>query len=63
MLSGRIQAFRIAGSKLVFIDIAQEGHSVQGVCDFGRIQKNNPDPEGFNKFVRSMRKGDVFSKV
>jgi lysyl-tRNA synthetase class 2 len=63
MLSGRIQAFRMAGSKLVFVNFAQEGHSVQGVCDFSRIKKENSDPEDFNKFVRSMRRGDVFSKI
>lgn len=63
MLPGRIQAFRLAGPKLVFVNLAQEGHSVQGVCDFSRIKNEDPDPEDFKKFILSMRKGDVFSKV
>ncbi len=63
MLSGRIRSFRNAGTKLIFINLFQEGHSVQGVCNFGIIKPPGDHLENLRDFVHSLHRGDVYSKI
>lgn len=59
---GRIHAFRIAGPKLVFLDIVQDNHKVQGVCDFSELGQS-VSIDDFSSFYHMLRKGDAFSKI
>jgi lysyl-tRNA synthetase class 2 len=62
---GRVSSCRIAGSKLVFIDIVQDTHSIQGVCQFGKLDNSSqPDLalEDFRALFRLLRRGDVISE-
>ena len=63
MLPGRIHTFRVAGSKLIFIDLSQNGHRVQGVCNFEKIKNQDVDLEEIRRFTRSLRRGDIFSEI
>ncbi|CEJ54086.1 Putative Lysine--tRNA ligase [Penicillium brasilianum] len=59
VVSGRIRTYRLAGSKLIFFDIVQDGHKVQVMCNKRQLE----DVEGpeFKKFYRLLRRGDAFS--
>ncbi|CDM26443.1 hypothetical protein DTO013E5_4820 [Penicillium roqueforti] len=59
IVSGRIRTYRLAGSKLIFFDIVQDGHKVQVMCNKRRLE--NVSPEDFKKFYRLLRRGDAFS--
>lgn len=66
---GRILAFRIAGSKLAFIDIFQNNclkqvisHKLQCVLNFDEISWSKSSSSSFVPFLRSLRRGDIFSK-
>lgn len=63
MLSGRILSFRVAGPKLVFIDIFQQECRVQGLCDFERISHAGVPLEDFKQFYHSLQRGDIFSRI
>ncbi|EAW08287.1 putative lysyl-tRNA synthetase [Aspergillus clavatus NRRL 1] len=60
-LVGRIRTYRLAGSKLIFFDIAQNGHKVQVMCNIRRL--DGVSPESFKKFYRLLRRGDAFSVI
>ena len=62
-LSGRLQSFRVAGPKLVFIDLLQEGHVVQGLCNFRGLEDTGVTEQGFKVFYHKLRRGDILSKV
>ncbi|KAJ9488912.1 hypothetical protein VN97_g4380 [Penicillium thymicola] len=59
IVSGRIRTYRLAGSKLIFFDIVQDGHKVQVMCNKRRL--DSVSPEDFKKFYRLLRRGDAFS--
>ncbi|KAJ5477508.1 Lysine--tRNA ligase [Penicillium diatomitis] len=59
VISGRIRTYRLAGSKLIFFDIVQDGHKVQVMCN--KRQLANVDGSEFKKFYRLLRRGDAFS--
>ncbi|KAJ5859180.1 hypothetical protein N7534_004457 [Penicillium rubens] len=59
IVSGRIRTYRLAGSKLIFFDIVQDGHKVQVMCNKRRLE--SVSPEDFKKFYRLLRRGDAFS--
>ncbi|GIK02328.1 hypothetical protein Aspvir_006377 [Aspergillus viridinutans] len=56
---GRIRAYRLAGSKLIFFDIFQDGHKVQVMCNIRKLDGVAPD--AFKRFYRLLRRGDTFS--
>lgn len=56
---GRIYASRIAGSKLVFIDLVQDGKKVQGLCNLKRLAALGVTPEDFKAFYHLVRRGDI----
>lgn len=62
MLLGRIQSFRVAGPKLVFIDIIQDNYKVQGVCKLPEIG-HSVSVQDFSSFYHLLRKGDAFSEI
>ncbi|THC97626.1 hypothetical protein EYZ11_002916 [Aspergillus tanneri] len=51
---------RLAGSKLIFFDIFQNGHKVQIMCNLRRLEGTTP--EGFKRLYRLLRRGDAFCK-
>ena len=63
-VSGRVSSFRIAGSKLFFIDLVQDGCRVQGVCNFRRLSDSESQLslEDFKKCYHQLQRGDIVSK-
>lgn len=57
---GRISSFRIAGSKLLFLDIIQNNYKVQGVCELSNLGQNT-SIDDFSKFYHMLRRGDHLS--
>ncbi|KAI9043076.1 putative lysyl-tRNA synthetase [Aspergillus affinis] len=60
IVNGRIRTYRLAGNKLIFFDIVQNGHKVQIMCNFRELDEI-PTPAEFKKFYRLLRRGDAFS--
>ncbi|KAI9682304.1 MAG: hypothetical protein M1817_000358 [Caeruleum heppii] len=50
-----------AGAKLIFLDLAQEGEQVQGLCNLRRLSEAGTTLADFQDFSRVVRRGDVFS--
>ncbi|KAE8131275.1 hypothetical protein BDV38DRAFT_288841 [Aspergillus pseudotamarii] len=59
VVRGRIRTYRLAGSKLIFFDIVQNGHKVQVMCNLRQLP--GITPEAFKKLYRLLRRGDAFS--
>ncbi len=56
---GRLYSSRIAGSKLVFMDVIQDGSRVQGMLNLGKLQQADVTREEFKKFYLLARRGDI----
>ncbi|KAI5272436.1 lysyl-tRNA synthetase-like protein [Aureobasidium subglaciale] len=63
VVSGRVRSVRTAGSKLVFVDIEQDDHVAQAICNFSHLDKNGVPREQFNAFKRVVRRGDWYSFI
>ncbi|OJD10779.1 hypothetical protein ACJ73_09700, partial [Blastomyces percursus] len=63
VIYGRIQSARIAGSKLIFLDLVQDGRKVQVLCNQRHLDGTGVTPEKFKQFYHLMRRGDVFSAI
>ncbi|KAK2787039.1 hypothetical protein FQN53_005739 [Emmonsiellopsis sp. PD_33] len=61
VMYGRIQSQRIAGSKLMFLDLVQNGRKVQVLCNQRHFDALGVTPEKFKAFYHLLRRGDVFS--
>lgn len=59
---GRLYSSRIAGSKLVFLDVVQDGNRVQGMLNFGKLEAAGISKEDFKKFYHVARRGDIVGK-
>ena len=59
---GRVSSIRIAGSKLVFLDIIQERHLVQSLCNFRILSETGVTTDEFKRFYQTVRRGDVLSE-
>ncbi|KAJ5807762.1 hypothetical protein N7474_009031 [Penicillium riverlandense] len=59
VVTGRIRTYRLAGSKLIFFDIVQDGHKLQVMCNQRRL--DGVEPEQFKRLFRLLRRGDAFS--
>ena len=60
---GRISSFRIASKKLLFLDIVQDGHKVQGVCDLSRLNAfSGVFAQKFRDFYHLIRRGDIIGE-
>jgi lysyl-tRNA synthetase class 2 len=57
---GRIRSHRLAGSKLIFFDIVQNGHKVQAMCNQRVLA--GVTPEKFKDLYRLLRRGDAFCR-
>lgn len=58
---GRVKGFRVASSKLVFVDLVQEGINIQGVCNLARVgafDSGNLKAQ-FKQFYHLIRRGDI----
>ncbi|EOD44536.1 putative lysyl-trna synthetase protein [Neofusicoccum parvum UCRNP2] len=58
---GRVTSRRSSGSKLVFVDIYDRGHTIQGLCNFGVLEKHGVPKADFTRFSKLARKGDIFA--
>ncbi|KAH7403163.1 hypothetical protein BKA64DRAFT_668464 [Cadophora sp. MPI-SDFR-AT-0126] len=62
MLRGRVLSCRVASSALVFLDIVQDGTTVQMVADLSRIAFiGGESKRSFKAFCRLIRRGDIIS--
>ncbi|KAG4411631.1 hypothetical protein IFR04_015230 [Cadophora malorum] len=62
MLRGRVLSCRVASSALVFLDIVQDGTTVQIVADLSRIDFiGGENKRSFKAFYRLIRRGDIIS--
>ncbi|PLB46675.1 lysyl-tRNA synthetase [Aspergillus steynii IBT 23096] len=59
VVNGRVRTSRLAGSKLIFFDLVQNGHKVQAMCNLRLL--DGITPAGFKKLYRLLRRGDAFS--
>ena len=61
--SGRVHSSRIAGSKLVFLDLVQNGTHVQALCNQRTLEEDGVTPEDFRRFYRIARRGDIYCET
>jgi lysyl-tRNA synthetase class 2 len=48
----------------VFLDIIQDGHKVQGVCDFGKLNAfSGVFAKRFRDFYHLIRRGDIICEL
>ncbi|KAI9853092.1 MAG: hypothetical protein M1838_001593 [Thelocarpon superellum] len=50
-----------AGSKLVFIDLVQDGQRVQGLCNLNTLSGSGAALEDFQRFYHIARRGDIYA--
>lgn len=55
---GRIRTARLAGSKLIFFDLVQNDHKIQGMWNLR--MSADVTPEKFKQLYRLLRRGDAF---
>lgn len=67
---GRIWSFRIAGSKLGFLDLFQNNrstklnsHRLQCMLDYTHIAHSGMKAPHFKDFLNQLRRGDIYSKL
>ncbi|EEH18978.2 lysine-tRNA ligase [Paracoccidioides brasiliensis Pb03] len=63
VICGRIQSARSAGSKLIFLDLVQNGRKVQILCNQRHMDAMGVTPEKFKQFYHLLRRGDVLSVI
>lgn len=60
---GRIRSIRAAGSKLIFLDLAQNGCNVQILCNFSVLSDAGLTADDFAQFYHLVRRGDNYSSI
>ncbi|KAL9607945.1 MAG: hypothetical protein Q9167_007196, partial [Letrouitia subvulpina] len=60
LVRGRVNSLRLSGSKLLFIDLVQEGHRVQGLCNLAKLSYAGISTTQFTDFAHSIRRGDIY---
>jgi lysyl-tRNA synthetase, class II len=61
---GRVRSFRVAGKSLVFLDIAQDGKSVQIVLNRARLEGfGGISRKEFIEFYHLVRRGDIICEL
>lgn len=60
-LKGRVSAVRKSGSRLVFIDIVQDGHRAQALCSLRKLETPEGTSDAFRRCFQSLRRGDHLS--
>ncbi|RDW87647.1 lysine--tRNA ligase [Coleophoma crateriformis] len=61
VVRGRLTSARISGSKLVFLDIIQDGHRIQAICSLAKLEASGVTADIFRNFYHIFRRGDVIS--
>jgi lysyl-tRNA synthetase class II len=64
-VQGRVNSVRRHGKKLAFLNISQGGSSlnqVQVMCSLGSIESNEATKEKWNRFIDTVKPGDVYCK-
>ncbi|TVY42447.1 Lysine--tRNA ligase [Lachnellula subtilissima] len=62
LIRGRLMSFRIAGGKLIFLDIYQDGYMVQGICNQGDLDAfSGITKRAFKEFWHKLQRGDFIS--
>ncbi|KAE8450613.1 hypothetical protein EG329_005957 [Mollisiaceae sp. DMI_Dod_QoI] len=61
-INGRLKGFRVLGSKLVFLDLVQDGVSTQVIVEMKSLNPiKNIDLKTFKEFYHVIRRGDIIS--
>ena len=61
---GRVRSFRVAGKSLVFLDIAQDGNSMQIVLNRARLEGfGGINRKEFIDFYHLVRRGDIICEL
>lgn len=58
---GRVMSIRISGSGLAFVDLAENGQFVQGICVQSTLTGPDSSQSQFRHFLRQIRRGDIYS--
>lgn len=59
LVRGRLMSFRIAGGKLIFLDIYQDGYMVQGICNQADLDAfSGISKRAFKDFWHKLQRGD-----
>lgn len=61
-INGRLKGFRVAGSKLVFLDLVQNGVSTQVLLEKKSLVGSDVDSDLFRSFYRLIRRGDIICR-
>jgi lysyl-tRNA synthetase class 2 len=57
---GRVRSVRVAGKGLVFIDIVEDSHKVQVMCNSKAMEViDGVSKDQFKDFYRLLRRGDI----
>lgn len=59
---GRVNSLRLSGSKLLFIDLIQEGNRLQGLCNLARLSSAGIGASQFTDFAHGIGRGDIYGK-
>lgn len=60
---GRVTSLRVAGRKLVFLDILQDGHIMQIICKASTLDAfAGTSAQAFQRFYHLVRRGDIICK-
>lgn len=58
---GRVYSIRTAGSKLMFLDIVQDGSRLQVICNIGKLD-GSQHIVPFKLFRRVVKRGDIIGR-
>ncbi|TVY49833.1 Lysine--tRNA ligase, partial [Lachnellula occidentalis] len=62
LVRGRLMSFRIAGGKLIFLDIYQDGYMVQGICNQADLDAfSGISTRAFKDCWQKLQRGDFIS--
>lgn len=61
-LLGRVTSVRVAGAKLVFLDLIDDGVTAQIVCDVGKLNATGMSSGDLAAFRHIARRGDWYSE-
>ncbi|GAB7356076.1 hypothetical protein MBLNU459_g6690t1 [Dothideomycetes sp. NU459] len=60
-VSGRVRAVRTSGNKLVFVDVEQDGRTIQVIANFAELETRGVTHDRFTAFRQVVRRGDWFT--
>ena len=57
-----MRAARFAGSKLIFLDLEADGHTIQVICNKGRFHSSDENGDEFSTLRKTVRRGDWYGE-